>query len=51
MAQVRYSLRFAAEATQEFWFIDQIGTQNFDGDIAIELGVVCPVDLGHAPST
>ena len=44
-------LRFALEACEPFRIVRECGRQNLDRDVAIEIRVVCPIDLAHAART
>ncbi len=47
MVELGQELRFAFEALEAFVVLDEGGGQNFDRDIAFELGVPGAVDLAH----
>ena len=48
MIQRGQHLGFALEAGQAVRMLRERGGQNFDGDIAVELGVTRPIDFAHA---
>ncbi len=40
-------LRFALEARHAFGVLREGRRQNFDGDVAIQFGIACTIDLAH----
>jgi hypothetical protein len=51
MAERRQHFRLALEAGQPFGIVCERLGQHLDGDMAIELGVACAVDLAHSACT
>src|SRR5438105_1020685 len=47
MRQCRDGLGLALETQQRFGILGELFGENFDGDIAIEAKVACPVDFTH----
>ena len=48
MVERRQHLRFALEPGQALRVVGEEVRENLDGDVAVQLGVACPIDLAHA---
>lgn len=47
VVQRREDLRFTAEARESLGAVRDFGEDDLQSDVAIELGVMCPIDLAH----
>ena len=51
MVELCYSLNFAFEASAAVGILTQVGGEEFEGDFAIESGVLGEIDFPHATGT